>query len=69
MDIVDLGRPDYHSYLLRLWGNPAQTVWRASLQSTTTQQIHQFPSLEALVTFLVTELAATGDDAGQTPCH
>jgi hypothetical protein len=61
MDVVELSRPDYRSYLLRLWGNAAQTVWRASLQSTTTQQIHEFPSLETLVAFLVTELAAAGD--------
>jgi hypothetical protein len=63
MNGVDLSRPDYHSYLLRLWGNAARTVWHASLQSAATEQIDYFPSLEALVAFLVTQLAAAGDDA------
>jgi hypothetical protein len=46
--------PGYVSYLLRLWqtwqgGRP---VWRASLQSTSTDEQRGFPDLESLVAFL-----------------
>ena len=64
MNGVELSQRDYHSYLLRLWGNTAHAGWRASLQCTATGQIYQFASLEALVAFLVTQLAGRGDDTG-----
>ena len=67
MSLAGPSRPDYHSYLLRLWANSAQTVWRASLQSTTTDQIYHFPSLEAMVAFLVTQLAAAGEAGAYDP--
>ncbi len=63
MNLVNPSRPDYHSYLLRLWWDAAQKAWRASLQSTATEQIYHFPSVEALVAFLAARLAVAGDDA------
>jgi hypothetical protein len=58
--LVDPNNPDYHSYLLRLWRDRAQDPWRASLQSTATEQLLQFASLEALFAFLI---ALLGDGA------
>ena len=63
MNIVDPSRPDYESYLLRLWRDVDQNVCRASLQSTATNQIYHFPSLETLSAFLAQQLGAGGDDA------
>ena len=52
MNHRELHRADYQSYLLRLWRDGAQTTWRASLQSTSTDQTYQFASIEALFAFL-----------------
>jgi hypothetical protein len=52
MKFVDRRRPDYQSYLLRLWRAGEQHTWRASLQSTATEQVYHFASVEALVAFL-----------------
>lgn len=46
-------QPTYQSYLLRLWRdthNPS--LWRASLESAQTGEIHHFSSLEALFAFI-----------------
>lgn len=42
----------YQSYLLRLWRERAGDPWRATLRSTTTQQVHHFATVEALFAFL-----------------
>ncbi len=63
MNGEDPSRPAYHSYLLRLWRDAGQAVWRASLQSTATEQIYHFSSVEALVGFLDARFTAGGDDA------
>lgn len=63
MNVVDPSRPEYHSYLLRLWQDAPQTVWHASLQSTATEQISHFPTVEALVGFLDARFVTGGDDA------
>lgn len=42
----------YHSYLLRLWQDSPQAVWRASAQSIQTNEIMHFADLDALFTFL-----------------
>lgn len=49
----------YFSYLLRLWQERQEdnTVWRASLESVQTHDLHYFSTLEELVAFLV---AVTG---------
>jgi hypothetical protein len=47
-------RPRYLSYLLRLWqtSDENKTVWRASLQSPSSEKRHGFASLEELFEFL-----------------
>ncbi len=55
------GRPDYLSYLLRLWrvsgdgespGMGRKAIWRASLESTRTGERRGFASLDELFDFL-----------------
>jgi hypothetical protein len=47
-------RPDYLSYLLRLWRvkENGDAAWRAALESAQTDQARGFESLEALFQFL-----------------
>jgi hypothetical protein len=69
-------KPDYLSYLLRLWRvngdaithhrdaesqNMGKAVWRASLESTRTGQRRGFANLGALFDFLQQQISATGD--------
>ena len=65
MNGIDPSRLDYHSYLLRLWRDGAQGVWRASLQSTVTEQVYHFASMEALVSFLDARVVPDADDAAR----
>ncbi len=62
LDLVNTDHRTYQSYLLRLWRAEKQDVWRASLQSTATAQVLHFADVEAMIAFLVAELAAAGDD-------
>ena len=62
MSQADTSRPEYHSYLLRLWRESARGAWRASLQSTTTEQVVHFADVAALVAFLVAQ-------TGEPPVH
>ena len=59
--------PVYRSYLLRLWEErseqPVMRVWRFSLEDPLTTRQHHFASLEALTTWLKTEMS----DASQSP--
>ena len=66
MDRTPAGQPGYHSYLLRLWHVHARGTWCASLQSTATEQLIRFATVEELFTFLVAQLAPEADpgDAG-----
>ena len=64
MDREPKDRRDYLSFLLRLWRGEKQDTWRASLQSTATARIIHFTDVEAMIAFLVAELAAEADDAG-----
>jgi hypothetical protein len=64
LDLVNTSHPNYRSYLLRLWRAERQDAWRASLQCTATAQLLHFADVEAMLAFLVAELAAAGDDAG-----
>ena len=62
-------RPDYLSYLLRLWRVSGEAgVWRASLESPLTHESRGFGSLEDLFGFLrrqtAVSTAAEGDDSG-----
>jgi hypothetical protein len=62
MNFIDPRHPDYHSYLLRLWRNGAQDGWHASLQSTATEQIYHFAEVEALIAFLIAQVAESRND-------
>lgn len=54
---MDKERPDYLSYLLRLWraGDAEKPVWRASLESPHTGERRGFASLADLFSFLENE--------------
>jgi hypothetical protein len=61
--LVHDGPPRYGAYLLRYWevrsdlpGRPS--TWRFSLEEAGTEERRGFASLEDLVAFLATELAA-----------
>jgi hypothetical protein len=63
--LVHDGPPRYGAYLLRYWevrsdlpGRPS--TWRFSLEEAGTEERRGFASLEDLVAFLATELAAAG---------
>jgi hypothetical protein len=47
-------KPDYASYLLRLWksNEHGSAVWRASLESTAQGRRYNFAHVEALIAFL-----------------
>jgi hypothetical protein len=62
MNIHDTHRPDYHSYLLRLWRDGGPQTWRGSLQCTATDQLYHFVSVEALIAFLTMRLAESKND-------
>jgi hypothetical protein len=68
MNIADQQRRDYQAYLLRLWrGAGTQTPWRASLQSTSSEKMYHFVTLEALFAFLDGRLNEPNDDAAVEP--
>jgi hypothetical protein len=48
----------YLSYLLRLWqtNDGKKTIWRASLQSPSSEERHGFANLEELLDFLRTQI-------------
>lgn len=47
----------YHSYLLRLWRDTPQSVWRASVQSTATEELQHFATVDELWAFLLVQMA------------
>ena len=65
MNEFDPSPLEYHSYLLRLWRDGAQGVWRASLQSTAIGQVYHFANMEALVSFLDSHVVPGADDAAR----
>jgi hypothetical protein len=44
--------PKYRSYLLRLWQNSPQAMWRASVHCVQTNEIAHFADLDGLFAFL-----------------
>ena len=52
MQREDTRRGKYQSYLLRLWRSDEEQGWHASLQSTATERVYRFGTLEALFAFL-----------------
>lgn len=64
-------RPEYLSYLLRLWRVRARgvTVWRASLQSPQTGERLGFATLDKLVAFLWEQTGLASEAGGPAPCQ
>ena len=55
-------RPDYQSYLLRLWRvDEGENGMQASLESTHTGQRRGFADLEAMLDFLRRQMAAQSE--------
>lgn len=55
----------YQSYLLRLWRDNPQSPWRASLQSSATEELQHFATAEELWTYLMAQMA-DGDDSRES---
>lgn len=60
MNIRDVST--YQSYLLRLWRDNPQAVWRASVQSTVTEEVRHFATIDDLWTFLMAQMAVDDED-------
>jgi hypothetical protein len=58
-------RPEYYSYLLRLWRthSAGEPVWRASLQNPLTQEVVRFDDLPGLLAFLCAQIGQPGQGA------
>lgn len=56
----------YQSYLLRLWRDTPQSVWRASLQSSATEEVRHFATVEELWAFLMAQMEGEDDALGVT---
>jgi hypothetical protein len=67
MNHAELSQRDYHSYLMRLWREGAQAPWRVSLQSTATEQLYHFATIEALFAFLAERLVDDEDEIANPP--
>jgi hypothetical protein len=59
-------RPEYQSYLLRLWPakQDGEKVWRASLQRPQNSERVGFASLDELFDFLRLSTGQSGEDEG-----
>ena len=58
---------EYRSYLLRLWRESAHNAWRASLQSTATEQVVLFADMTALLAFLFAQTDELPPDRSADP--
>lgn len=56
----------YQSYLLRLWRDTPQAVWRASLQSAATEELRHFATVDDLWAFLMAQMGVDDDSPGAT---
>lgn len=54
----------YQSYLLRLWRDTPQSVWRASVQSSATEELRHFATVAELWAFLMAQMGGKDDDRG-----
>lgn len=49
----DIEYPYYHSYLLRIWQESEQSLWRGSLQSVEDGKTVVFGDMDSLLLFLL----------------
>lgn len=52
----------YQSYLIRLWKDGADALWRASIQSVQTGEVVRFANLTEVFTFLEAQTSNHQDD-------
>jgi hypothetical protein len=52
----------YQSYLLRLWRDNARDAWRASLQSTASEEVFYFAGVEQMWAYLKAQIG-DGDES------
>ena len=64
MPIRRLESSIYQSYLLRIWRDHSRAAWRASLQSTATEQIHPFGDVDQMWAFLKVQMDIDAGDPG-----
>jgi hypothetical protein len=64
----DHARPEYLSYLLRLWHTHSggATVWRAALEDPLTREVVRFDNLAGLFAFLLSRTGEGGAE-GNSP--
>lgn len=55
----------YQSYLLRLWRDNSQSPWRASLQSSATEELQHFLTAEDLWAFLKAQMSGKEEEEAQ----
>lgn len=55
---MEESRARYQAYLLRLWCEPQDTVWRASLTTTAGDQELAFANLDELFVYLLRQTEA-----------
>ena len=67
MPIQRAESPIYQAYLMRLWRDNPNAPWRVTLQSTATEELRHFATLDALWTFLQPRLAVEQDDSSLPP--
>jgi len=56
----------YQSYLLRLWRDNPQAIWRASVQSTATEELRHFATVDDLWAYLMAQMGGKNNDQGVT---
>lgn len=57
----------YQSYLLRLWRDNPQSPWRASLQSSATEELRHFATVDELWAFLMAQMGGKDDSSSPPP--
>ncbi|HEX6606379.1 MAG TPA: hypothetical protein VF276_05620 [Chloroflexia bacterium] len=69
MGSQDHARPEYLSYLLRLWHTHSggETVWRAALEDPLTREVVRFDNLAGLFAFLSGRIGEGGTEGSSAP--
>jgi len=67
MHILEESRARYQAYLLRLWCEPQDTVWRASLTTTAGDQEFPFANLDDLFVYLLRQTEAMNKQRRKFP--
>lgn len=60
--MTDHAKPQYRSYLLRLWRTDKHKDWRMMLESVNTRERHGFSDMEELLQYLREQMEAANND-------